>query len=133
MVSIADFVDVALYTLKRIEINDKVNFKTFKKDREVEIEKIDKGLFNVSENGFHREVFLNLDEKELTGELKNNWRKIRQFRNLYIHETTGKATDKFPKPNESDKLFELNKEIETYIKWLKENEKNIEKAVKEKK
>ncbi len=39
MVSIADFVDVALYTVKRIEINDKVNFKTFKKDREVEIEK----------------------------------------------------------------------------------------------
>ena len=58
MVSIADFVDVALYTLKRIEINDKVNFKTFKKDRQVEIEKIDKGLFNVNENGFHREVFL---------------------------------------------------------------------------
>ena len=54
MVSIEDFVDVALYTVKRIEINDKVNFKTFKKDREVEIEKIDKGLFNVSENGFNR-------------------------------------------------------------------------------
>ncbi|NGU67576.1 hypothetical protein [Clostridium perfringens] len=70
MVSIADFIDVALYTVKRIEINDKVNFKTFKKDREVEIEKIDKGLFNVSENGFHREVFLNLDEKELKRTLK---------------------------------------------------------------
>ena len=35
MVSITDFIDVALYTLKRIEINDKVNFKTFKKDRQV--------------------------------------------------------------------------------------------------
>ena len=54
MVSIADFVDVALYTVKRIEINDKVNFKTFKKDREVEIEKIDKGLFNVSENRIYK-------------------------------------------------------------------------------
>ena len=61
MVSIADFVDVALYTVKRIEINDKVNFKTFKKD---------KGLFNVSENGFNREVFLNLHEKDLKRTLK---------------------------------------------------------------
>ena len=70
MVSIVDFVDVALYTVKRIEINDKVNFKTFKKDREVEIEKIDKGLFNVSENGFNRKVSLNLHEKDLKRTLK---------------------------------------------------------------
>ncbi|EGT5620121.1 hypothetical protein BUL45_13750 [Clostridium perfringens] len=70
MVSIADFVDVALYTLKRIEINDKVNFKTFKKDRQVEIEKIDNRLFNVIENGFDRNVFLNLDEKNLKRTLK---------------------------------------------------------------
>ncbi len=51
MVSIADFVDVALYTVKRIEINDKV-------------------IFNVSENGFNREVFLNLHEKHLKRTLK---------------------------------------------------------------
>lgn len=70
MVSIADFVDVALYTLKRIEINDKVNFKTFKKDRQVEIEKIDNRLFNVIENGFDRKVFLSLDEKNLKRTLK---------------------------------------------------------------
>lgn len=70
MVSIADFVDVALYALKRIEINDKVNFKTFKKDRQVEIEKIDNRLFNVIENGFDRKVFLNLDEKNLKRTLK---------------------------------------------------------------
>lgn len=70
MLNVEDFIDVALYTLKRIEINDKVNFKTFKKDRQVEIEKIDNGLFNVSENGFDRKVFLNLNEKELKRTLK---------------------------------------------------------------
>ncbi|MDU7886528.1 MAG: hypothetical protein E7J47_09165 [Clostridium perfringens] len=70
MVSITDFINVALYTVKRIEINDKVNFKTFKKDREVELENLDKGLYHVSENGFHREVFLNLDEKVLKRTLK---------------------------------------------------------------
>lgn len=70
MVSITDFVDVALYTLKRIEINDKVNFKTFKKDRQVEIEKLEDGLFNVKEDGFDRKIFRNIDEKELKKSLK---------------------------------------------------------------
>ncbi|HHD2754107.1 TPA: hypothetical protein ACOTG0_002953 [Clostridium perfringens] len=70
MVSITDFIDVALYTLKRIEINDKVNFKTFKKDRQVEIEKLEDGLFNVKEDGFDRKIFRNIDEKELKKSLK---------------------------------------------------------------
>ncbi|MDZ4994785.1 hypothetical protein GNF80_17795 [Clostridium perfringens] len=70
MVSITDFIDVALYTLKRIEINDKVNFKTFKKDRQVEIEKLEDGFFNVKEDGFDRKVFRNIDEKELKKSLK---------------------------------------------------------------
>lgn len=70
MVNIADFIDVALYTAKRIEINERINFKSFKKDREVEIEKIDKNLFNVREKGFKREIFSNLDEKDLKRTLK---------------------------------------------------------------
>lgn len=70
MVSITDFIDVALYTLKRIEINDKVNFKTFKKDRQVEIEKLEDGLFNVKEDGFDRKIFRNINEKELKKSLK---------------------------------------------------------------
>ncbi|EGT3617424.1 hypothetical protein FHH43_14540 [Clostridium perfringens] len=70
MVSITDFIDVALYTLKRIEINDKVNFKTFKKDRQVKIEKLEDGLFNVKEDGFDRKIFRSIDEKELKKSLK---------------------------------------------------------------
>lgn len=70
MVSITDFFNVALHTLKRIEIRDKVNFKTFKKDRQVEIEKLEQGLFNVKEDGFERKIFRNLDEKELKRVLK---------------------------------------------------------------
>lgn len=70
MISIADFIDVALYTLKKININDSVNFKSFKKDRQVEIKKLDSDLFEVKEAGFEKRIFKDLDTKELKRTLK---------------------------------------------------------------
>ena len=42
-----------MYTLKSIEVNDKVSFKTFKKDRGFTIEKIE-GAFNIIEDGYEK-------------------------------------------------------------------------------
>ncbi|MGG5460669.1 hypothetical protein [Clostridium sp. B9] len=70
LISIADFIDVALYTLKKIDINDSVNFKSFKKDRQVEIRKLDSDLFEIKEDGFEKRLFKNLDTKELKRALK---------------------------------------------------------------
>ena len=48
----------------------KLILKHLKKIEKLKQKKIDKGLFNVSENGFNREVFLNLHEKDLKRTLK---------------------------------------------------------------
>lgn len=69
MINNTDLINVAMYTLKSIEVNDKVSFKTFKKDRGFTIEKIE-GAFNIIEDGYEKKEFLNIKYKEVKKILK---------------------------------------------------------------
>ncbi|MGL5870316.1 MAG: hypothetical protein ACRC1T_01050 [Clostridium chrysemydis] len=70
MVSNLEFINIAMTSLKRISENSKVQFKTFKKDRKVEIIKLKEG-FTIIEKGFRDTTFENLDYKEVKKHLKD--------------------------------------------------------------
>ena len=69
MINNTDMINVVMYTLKSINVNDKVSFKTFKKDRKVEIVKLSK-TYNIIEDGFEKKKFLEIEYKEVKKILK---------------------------------------------------------------
>lgn len=70
MIDIKKFRKVAFENLKKIDIGNKIELLTFKKDRKVTIEKIDQNLFNVIQDGFEYKQFDKLDNKKLEKALK---------------------------------------------------------------
>lgn len=69
MVSNLDFINTAMTSLKRMSPNQKVIFKTFKKDRKVEILKLENS-YTIIENGFKNNIIENLEYKEVKKLLK---------------------------------------------------------------
>ncbi|MBS6508808.1 MAG: hypothetical protein KH369_11475 [Paraclostridium bifermentans] len=52
MIDIKNFRKYAFENLKKIDVGNKIELLTFKKDRKVTIEKIDQNIFNVIQDGF---------------------------------------------------------------------------------
>lgn len=69
MVSNLDFINIAMTSLKRMTPNQKVVFKTFKKDRKVEILKLENS-YTFIEDGFKNNIIENLDYKKVKKILK---------------------------------------------------------------
>lgn len=69
MVSNLDFINIAMTSLKRMTSNQKLIFKTFKKDRKVEIVKLENS-YTIIEDGFKNNIIENLDYKEIKKILK---------------------------------------------------------------
>ena len=69
MVSNLDFINIAMTSLKRMTPNQKVVFKTFKKDRKVEVLKLENS-YTVIEDGFKNNIIKNLEYKEIKKILK---------------------------------------------------------------
>ncbi|MDY3207421.1 hypothetical protein [Clostridium baratii] len=69
MVSNLDFINIAMTSLKRMTPNQKVVFKTFKKDRKVEVLKLENS-YTVIEVGFKNNIIENLGYKEIKKILK---------------------------------------------------------------
>ena len=59
MVSNLDFINIAMTSLKRMTPNQRVVFKTFKKDRKVEVLKLENS-YTVIEVGFKNNIIENL-------------------------------------------------------------------------
>lgn len=70
MIDIKNFRKYAFENLKKIDVGNKIELLTFKKDRKVTIEKIDQDIFNVIQDGFEYKQFYNLDSKKLEKALK---------------------------------------------------------------
>lgn len=70
MIDIKNFRKYAFENLKKIDVGNKIELLTFKKDRKVTIEKIDQNIFNVIQDGFEYKQFYNLDSKKLEKVLK---------------------------------------------------------------
>ena len=69
MVSNLDFINIAMTSLKRMYTNQKVIFKTFKKDRKVEVLKLENS-YTIIENGFKNNIIEDLEYKEVKKILK---------------------------------------------------------------
>ena len=69
MVSNLDFINIAMTSLKRMTPNQKVVFKTFKKDRKVEVLKLENS-YTVIEDGFKNNIIKHLEYKEIKKILK---------------------------------------------------------------
>ncbi|MBS6005541.1 MAG: hypothetical protein KIB43_01145 [Clostridium baratii] len=69
MVSNLDFINIAMTSLKRMYPNQKVIFKTFKKDRKVEVLKLESS-YTIIENGFKNNIIEDLEYKEVKKILK---------------------------------------------------------------
>ena len=69
MVSNLDFINIAMTSLKRMTPNQKLIFKTFKKDRKVEVLKLENS-YTVIEDGFKNNIIENLGYKEIKKILK---------------------------------------------------------------
>lgn len=74
MIDISNFIDITLTKLKSLEIGQGISLLTFKKDRKITIIK-NNNSFSLYEDGFSREIFLNLDNKNLKKLLKTLGRK----------------------------------------------------------
>lgn len=70
MIDIKNFRKYAFENLKKIDVGNKIELLTFKKDRKVTIEKIGQNIFNVIQDGFEYKQFDNLDNKKLVKILK---------------------------------------------------------------
>lgn len=70
MIDIKNFRKATFENLKKIDVGNKIELLTFKKDRKVTIEKIDQNIFNVIQDGFEYKQFYNLDGKKLEKALK---------------------------------------------------------------
>lgn len=69
IVSNLDFINIAMTSLKRMYPNQKVIFKTFKKDRKVEVLKLENS-YTIIENGFKNNIIEDLEYKEVKKILK---------------------------------------------------------------
>lgn len=74
------------------------------------------------------EKMVKLEESLTNQTLKEQWKKIREFRNMHIHQSKNN-TKKIEKllPEE---IEIKNKECKEYLKWLDDNEKNISEDLK---
>lgn len=70
MVDMSNFIDYTMMKLKTVEVGEGVCLLTFKKDRKVTIIKENES-FTLYEEGFYKEVFKELDNKELKKLLKS--------------------------------------------------------------
>lgn len=70
MVDLSNFIDFTFIKLKRLEINQGVSILTFKKDRKVSVMKRE-NHYDVIEDGFFKETFTNLDDKDVRKLLKS--------------------------------------------------------------
>lgn len=70
MIDIKNFRKYTFESLKKIDVGNKIELLTFKKDRKVTIEKIGQNIFNVIQDGFEYKQFDNLDNKKLGKILK---------------------------------------------------------------
>ncbi len=70
MVNNLEFINIAMTSLKRMSENQKVQFKTFKKDRKIEIVK-NLDSYTIIEKGFKNNIFENLKYKDLKKVLKD--------------------------------------------------------------
>lgn len=70
MVTIDNFVFDTLKRLDEIDINNCLDIRSYKKNRKVIIEKLD-DTFNLYEDGFFKETFLNLSRNDLKKLLKS--------------------------------------------------------------
>ncbi|MDO4535129.1 MAG: hypothetical protein Q4B63_04870 [Clostridium perfringens] len=69
MIDINNFIDITLLRLKSLDVEQGVSLLTFKKDRKVTIIKKNNS-FSVYEDGFSKEIFFNLNIKDLRKLLK---------------------------------------------------------------
>lgn len=74
MVDMSNFIDFTLIKLKQIEIGKGICLLTYKKDRKVTVIK-EENSYTLHEDGFYKETFSELDEKELRKLLKTMVRK----------------------------------------------------------
>ncbi|WP_297631598.1 hypothetical protein [uncultured Clostridium sp.] len=70
MVDLSNFIDFTFIKLKRLDVNQGVSILTFKKDRKVSVMKRE-NCYDVIEDGFFKETFTNLDDKEVRKLLKS--------------------------------------------------------------
>ncbi|MFB1646590.1 hypothetical protein [Campylobacter molothri] len=70
MIQNKDFIQICFKNLKQISPLDILIFQTSKKDRSIKIQKISDEKFNIYEEGFFYNEFLDLDFKELKKILK---------------------------------------------------------------
>lgn len=74
MIDISNFIDITLTKLKSLEIGEGISLLTFKKDRKITIIK-NNNCFSLYEEGFSKERFFNLNNKDLKKLLKTLGRK----------------------------------------------------------
>ncbi|MGL5414557.1 MAG: hypothetical protein ACRDAU_02730 [Clostridium sp.] len=70
MVDLSNFIDFTFIKLRRLGVDHGVSILTFKKDRKVSVMKR-KDSYDVIENGFFKETFKNLNEREVRRLLKS--------------------------------------------------------------
>ena len=70
MVDMSNFIDFTFIKLRRLSTGQGVCLLTFKKDRKVTIIK-EESTYTLHEDGFFKETFSNLDDKELRKLLKS--------------------------------------------------------------
>lgn len=70
MVDMSNFIDITTIKLKNLEIGHGVALLTFKKDRKVTIIKETDG-YTLYEDGFYKEIFPDLDNRQLKKLLKS--------------------------------------------------------------
>lgn len=70
MVDMSNFIDFTFIKLKQINIGQGVCLLTFKKDRKVTVIKETEN-YTLYEDGFYKESFFNLDDKDLKKLLKS--------------------------------------------------------------
>lgn len=70
MIDINKFTKMPIEKLKKLEVEDKVELLTFKKDRKIIITKKDFNYYDVIEDGFEYKVFENIEVQKLEKLLK---------------------------------------------------------------
>lgn len=71
MLHISNFIPHAIYHLQDIQEYEFLIYQSYKKDREISIQKLPNQLFNVYEKGFSHQQFNNINQKELKKLLKS--------------------------------------------------------------
>ena len=71
LLDIKTFTNEALKKIKEVDLGDKIELLTFKKDRKLVIVKVDNDFFDIIEDGFEQKEFKGLNKEGLEKALIN--------------------------------------------------------------